>query len=340
MSAEKVLITGATGLIGFQVLVKVLQAGYTARAALRSSSKIPSLAEHSLLSSYHRSGALSFIHVPDFSVPSAWTDALEGIQYVIHVASAVPYPHLDPMKDIYWPNVRVVDAVLLAALESKTIKRVIFTSSIVAALPLPPRTPARYTESSRAPTSTGPFSDVDTAYQASKTRSLNDSYDFVAKHKPAWDVVNILPGYVFGRDEKAKEAKDMFASSNALLLSLLTGVEFPHQLGPAAVLLDDVADVHVKALSDSVQGSQAYGVSVPMKWNDAIAIAQKHFPQAFEKGQLKAGNVDTEELVWDASKSEEVFGMKFTDFERTVVEMVGQYLDLLDRGQQEESAVA
>lgn len=88
MSAPLLLITGATGLIGFSVLVLALEAGHRVRASVRSEAKGKQLSSTASLKRF--ADKVTFVVVEDFTAPDAFREALQGVTSVIHVASPIP----------------------------------------------------------------------------------------------------------------------------------------------------------------------------------------------------------------------------------------------------------
>ena len=89
MTDALVLITGATGHLGFKVLRTALEAGYHVRAAVRSEQKATLLKSNHVLQTTPGFSNLSFIIVPDFLAPNAFDGAARDIKYIIHVASPI-----------------------------------------------------------------------------------------------------------------------------------------------------------------------------------------------------------------------------------------------------------
>ena len=83
-------ITGATGFIGFAVLLETLQAGYRVRASVRLASQITTLRAHPLLQPFLHH--LDLVVVPDITLVGAFDDVLKDVIYVEHVASPLPNP--------------------------------------------------------------------------------------------------------------------------------------------------------------------------------------------------------------------------------------------------------
>lgn len=88
MANELVLITGATGHIGFRTLVLLLQHGYRARIAHRRAAQIDKIKAAASIKPF--GDAIEFVHVPDITGADAYDTAIKGVDYVMHVASPIP----------------------------------------------------------------------------------------------------------------------------------------------------------------------------------------------------------------------------------------------------------
>jgi nucleoside-diphosphate-sugar epimerase len=331
MTGRTLLLTGATGLIGFQILLDALKADHIVRAVVRSPEKKARLLQHASIKEAASCQRLGFAIITDFSSPQAWGAALEGIDFVIHTASPLPLPSLDPDVDIFGPMMHVNASLLQAALKVPSLKRIVFTSSIVATMPLPPRGPGPYNAFTRYPASSGPFANVTDAYQAAKMQLLEQNHDTVKTHRPSFDVINIIPGYTFGRNESAQTSAEMSASSNGLLFALLKGRKFAGPRTAGGAHIKDVSKVHIKALGSDIPGNADYGVTVPIVYDAAIKIAKARFPEAFAAGIFNENGTQPSEVVeWDARATEERFGITFKSYEVMVTDTVTQYLELLE----------
>lgn len=100
------LITGATGLIGFRILVTALQAGHEVRYTVRSEEKAKIVASNPAVLKLGAAAleSLSSIVIPDFTVEGAFDIALRGVTHVIHAGSPVPAAHFDPKTQIFEPT--------------------------------------------------------------------------------------------------------------------------------------------------------------------------------------------------------------------------------------------
>jgi nucleoside-diphosphate-sugar epimerase len=128
MSNELIFITGATGFIGSATAVEALKAGYRLRVCLRR----PSEQLQTLLSEY--SDQVEFVIVPDLTDEAAFDGKLNGVDYVLHLAS--PLPHGTDKQSYFAPALKGTTAILKAAAKVPTVKKVVVTSSIAALIPM------------------------------------------------------------------------------------------------------------------------------------------------------------------------------------------------------------
>ncbi|KAJ6082811.1 hypothetical protein N7467_006946 [Penicillium canescens] len=345
VASDRLVLTGATGFLGFKTLDVALKAGYNVCIVVRSASKGDKvLAAPSVKELNPSSEKLSYVVVPDIAAPGAFDDAVNGAAYVIHCASPIPSfgdeaPNPEVYDEYFVQTSRKASIGLLESIrKSGTVKRVVFTSSIAANIPL------RYfvghgddkifDADSRIPLDPGPYGVEFQAYGASKAASLNSSEAWMKKNSPEFDLISILPGWIFGRDELCTTAADFeTGSTNSVLLSLLKGSQSAEPLMGNVSFVDDVARVHVSALDPNIEGNQAFVVTSDgldgAQWEDAIETVRKHFPDALSDGRLKSnGKQRTVVVRVDAAKTEKTFGIRLTSFEDQVKSLVSQYLDV------------
>jgi nucleoside-diphosphate-sugar epimerase len=85
MSKQLILITGASGFLGFHVLVTALKSGYRARVALRKLEQAHRIKSTKSIQSYQSD--VEFVAVPDITASNAYDEAVKGVDLVIHCAS-------------------------------------------------------------------------------------------------------------------------------------------------------------------------------------------------------------------------------------------------------------
>ncbi|KAF3022481.1 hypothetical protein E8E14_010529 [Neopestalotiopsis sp. 37M] len=326
MSSPTLLITGVTGFIGFKVLITALEEGYTIRAAVRSIEKSKTISSHPTVLSACQQDKLSFVQIPDICREGAYDEALKGITHVLHHASPLPSPFLNPQTEIYEPTIKSVDTILQSALNVPTLRKIVITSSSFANIPFPPDPAQQVTAESRAPNIPGPFDSQLPAYMAGKVAALNLTDQFVEEKRPSFSVVNIFPGLVLGRDDRALSLEDLGAGTNALLLGVITGQSATWPLGSGVADVSDVAKVHVMALKENFK--KYVGVTVTHQFNDAWNVVKKHFPKAVADGVFTRGDQPTVATSWDTYQNEIDIGSNYKTYEDIVVDFASQYLEL------------
>ena len=295
---------------------------------------------------------LEAILVPDITVDDAFFMALEGVTYVIHTASPLPGQSGDFETNTIQPAIHGTTSILKSALKVPTIKRVVITSSTGAIagnsetevydgeLPcpsFPAITTTNITDSTILPRPHGPYANSLVAYGASKVLALHATKDFIAENHPKYSVVNLMPAYVIGRNEMATSPANLTApsASNGFLLSNILGNNIPFPMMGRTVHIEDVASVHVQALTSEevAQGGEDFvltsGNEKGNVWDDSLEIVNRRYPEAVESGLLPmGGHTPTGQCKIDGTKAERVFGFVYKGFEDQVVDLVGQYIEL------------
>lgn len=117
-SHSYVLVTGATGFIGAQVVDELLRRGIKVRAATRSLRKGELLKQ----ARPQYASQLDITQVGDFSEAASFTDAVKEVTGVIHVASPFSYSVKDNEKELIRPAIEGVKAILEASAASPKVK--------------------------------------------------------------------------------------------------------------------------------------------------------------------------------------------------------------------------
>lgn len=337
-----ILLTGATGFVGFRTMMLALQAGYHVRAATRSDDKAQTVLNHPAIKSLHLpANVLTFVTVPDIEASGAYNEAIKGASYAIHVASPLPLANKsrdpkDGEETFVRPAVAATLNMLEAASSEPSIRRVVITSSVTALLPpkdwITESTGRKYTERSRQPLLKPPYPSNMHAYLASKTAALNATESWVAEHKPSFAVVNVHPGFILGRVHMAQKRDDLLSSTNSFALAVPTGVRNEPGKGGSAIHVDDVARALLAGLDyvKVAEGScQSLLLGVPADWEGEKAIVAKYFPDAVRSGLLPNNGIQPLlEVDLDGSASEKMLGFTFQSFEEQVKSIVAQYVDM------------
>lgn len=191
ISSTKVLVTGANGFIGLHTTQRLLQLGYCVCATVRNEAHKKNVTE--TLSNYTDTSKLEFA-LADLLKDDGWKEAIQGCNYVIHIAS--PYPAEDP-KDENELIIPARDGTLrifrFAAKEG--IKRVVMLSTIGAVFDGHEGENRTFDETD--------WSDLEKTrsfYPKSKTLAERAAWDFIqsAENKSKMEMVAINPSNVFG----------------------------------------------------------------------------------------------------------------------------------------------
>jgi nucleoside-diphosphate-sugar epimerase len=341
-SKELVLITGATGHLGFKALLDLLAAGYKARIAVRSVAKEKIVRENSAFKALNVSpDSYEFIITPDITVPGAYDDAIKDVNYVIHIASPLTGGEMSTteeyQKHFIEPAVNAALSILNVAQREPSMKRVVITSSVIALgafedIMRPHGADEWFTAASRTTNYEGPYANNMHAYSASKIRSLSETEFWMKRNNPHFDLVSIHPSFVMGRDELDLTAASTYHGSNSFILTVVQGNDFPNPMPACMVHNDDVARLHVEALNTSTIPAGSYVANgPPSRWEDIPILVNKLFPKAVADGTLPdSGKMVSITSNFDAKKTEETFGWTFQDFESQVQSVVGHYLELIE----------
>ena len=330
-----IFITGATGLIGFRILLAALTAGHNVCYVARSEEKAQIVSSNPAVQKLAPGDRLFSIIVPDLSVDGAFDEALKGVTHVIHAGAPTPVPTHDPMTEIYDPTIKIATNLLSSALKSPSLQRFVITSSIVANLGLTSSSSAvnAYTRPPLPNPVPSAFSNVFEGYVTAKIVELYNTDEFIKTHNPPFTISHVFPGYVFGRNELALDPVAMQTqnSSNNLLMMAMLGTEPPYHLLGGFVHVDDLADIHLRVLflEPQVGEVQDFGILTKVDYETIFDYVQEAYPRAVANGIFKRGKVTNLPIAYDPSNIEELLGRKPKSFRSAVLDVAGQYLDQL-----------
>ena len=238
MKKKKILVTGASGYIALHCISKLLENNYFVRGSLRDLKKESEV--HSALGTKFNGGNLELCKL-NLLEDEGWDRAISNCDYLMHIASPCVIEEPSDEKEIIEPAVKGTLRALKAAYNSKTIKKVILTSSIGSII---------YGNSNEIcyPSDWTDISYPVGAYIKSKTLAEKAAWDFYyGLKKRSFQMTSILPGMVFG-PLLNKQTK---ATSANLILRLIKG-SFPALPNIYFSIVDvrDVAKLHVDSITN------------------------------------------------------------------------------------------
>jgi nucleoside-diphosphate-sugar epimerase len=253
-SSTTVLVTGGSGWIGNYVILALLSAGYTVRTTIRS------LSREAEVRSYLTNGGatvnglerLSFFEA-SLDSDVGWAEAIQGCEYVHHVASPFP-PEVPKHEDDLIIPAREGTLRVLKAAATAGVKRVIVTGSFGAV--------AYGQEAREEPFTEENWTVLDdpkyplTPYMKSKTIAEKAAWEFIKSdaNRSKMEMVVILPLLVFG----PVLGKDT-SSSLEVIKKLMDGsIPGCPNMNFGFVDVRDVASIHMLAMTKPEAAGQRY----------------------------------------------------------------------------------
>jgi nucleoside-diphosphate-sugar epimerase len=237
----RVLVTGGTGFVGAHCLVQLLAAGHETRATVRDMARQSEVRAMLSQGGVPDVGDRLTLFRADLSADTGWAEAVDGCDYVLHVAS--PFPSTVPRdeNELIGPARDGALRVLRAARDAG-VKRVVLTSSFAAiGYGAKGRTTA-FTEKDWTDLSDPTVQ----PYQKSKTIAERAAWDFVAQDGGGLELAVVNPVGVFG-----PVLGPDYSTSIVLVKRLLDGsIPGCPNLWFGVVDVRDVADLHLKAMAD------------------------------------------------------------------------------------------
>lgn len=266
MSQPTVLVTGGSGFVGAHTVLALLQtSSYRVRTTVRSLSRADEVRKQLIEGGASQEAADSVEFVAaDLNKDDGWEQAIEGCIYVHHVASPFPASAPKHEDELIKPAREGTLRVLKAAKKAGTVKRVIVTSSVAAV--------AYGNDDLNRPFTEEDWSnDKDPkigAYQKSKTLAERAAWEYIEKEGGEMELTVVNPVGIFG----PILAKD-YATSIELIYRLMNGaLPGAPQLSLGLVDVRDVADLHVRAMTDpKAKGQRFIAVAGDSLWVADIA---------------------------------------------------------------------
>jgi nucleoside-diphosphate-sugar epimerase len=340
MARPLVLITGATGHIGFRTLVKALEAGFSARVSSRKLASAERLKELPSIKPYAQ--FFEAVEIADFTSKGAFDEAVKGVDYILHLASPIPETDRDTFdleSDYIRPAIDGTVGILESASKSPSIKRVVITSSVVVV------------DTKDGKSTIGPNDDRApipleaqksnhwAAYMMSKTYAHQAADKYMADNKPSYDTLFVLPGYTYGANEPLTTSQQLYdsASSNHTLIQYIMGVRVPMPVPASFVHVDDAAIAHVAALTakDAVNGERFLVAAPPVKsYSEIDETVKKLFPEEVKSGLITLGTGEQKSMggTFETENTrEKLLKRELLGLESMVESAVGQYVGLLKK---------
>ncbi|SMY06484.1 SDR family oxidoreductase [Flavimaricola marinus] len=255
---QTILLTGASGYIGKHIAAQLLNAGYAVRGSVRRLDRADEVraAVSPVLTDPASLERLSFVAL-DLTRDDGWTQAMEGVDAVLHTASPFPLAQPKDEEELIRP---AVDGALraLRAAHAAGVRRVVLTSSVAAVMGAGGAGDSRFDESDW----TDPTDPDVAAYSRSKTLAEKAAWDFVANEAPEIALTTINPSLVIG------PPLDRHYGSSISVVERMLRAKDPAlpNMGFPSVDVRDVAKLHVDALSTPASEGKRVIASEQFMW--------------------------------------------------------------------------
>jgi dihydroflavonol-4-reductase len=267
-----VLVTGGSGFIGGWCVIGLLQQGYVVRATVRDLGR-ESAVRAALGKVVDPGNRLSF-YAANLTSDEGWDAAVEGCDYVLHVAS--PLGVAEPKDpDVLIKPAREGARRAVGAAIKHGVKRVVLTSSVAA------------TSSESAGDSlsdetvwTDPKAPKVSAYSQSKTLAERAAWALIETAGGATTLATVNPALVLG-----PVLSGDYSESVQVVERLVSGrVPGLPRLGFNIVDARDVADLHIRAMIDPKAAGERFIAAANFAWMaDLAALLRTHLGEEAAK---------------------------------------------------------
>ncbi len=276
-----VLVTGGSGFVGSHTILQLLAAGHEVRTTVRNLKRADEVRAMLLRGGAEAGGRLKFF-AADLERDEGWAEAVDGCEFVHHVAS--PFPGAPPKhEDEIIVPAREGTLRVLRASRNAGVRRVVFTSSFAAIGYGHPPQSAPFTEQDWTDASDPSL----TAYVKSKTIAERAAWDFMEREGGALELAVVNPVGIFG-----PVLGPDYSTSILIVKRLLEGsIPGCPKIYFGAVDVRDVADLHLRAMTHpAARGERFLAVAGDFLSMSAYARILK------DKLGAAAGKVPTREL--------------------------------------------
>jgi len=260
-TSKPILVTGASGFVALHTIIQLLQQGYNVRATLRTLSREAEVRE--ITAKHVQANDRLEILPGNLEQDSGWSEAMRGVESVLHIAS--PFPLLDPKNEneLIVPAVEGTQRVLRAAHDEK-IKRVVIVSSVAAVSAGHNGEDRTFDEND--------WSIVENnigAYAKSKTLAEREAWKFIngAENTNKMEMVAINPPLILG----PLPNKDLATSAEMISTLMLGQVPGVARMKVGIVDVRDVASALILAMTTPEAAGNRFICPAGTVWLKEIA---------------------------------------------------------------------
>jgi nucleoside-diphosphate-sugar epimerase len=338
---KPVMVTGGTGYLASWIVKLLLDDGINVHATVRDPYDTAKVSH--LKSIAEKADADLIFFQADLLKPGSFDEAVKNCDLVIHTASPFSITNVkDPEKELIRPAKEGTINVLESANRTPSVKRVVFTSSVVSIygynVDIKSIPSGKFTEENWNKTSSPDHS----PYPYSKTIAEKEAW-IIAEKQDRWDLVVINPGWILG----PSLSKRVDSASIKTMIQFADGTykRGVPELWNGIVDVRDVAKAHVKAgFTPEASGRHIVvseeatlldlGMILRKAFGDQYPFPRKEAPKALFwliaplfgfKRKWVTKNVGYK-ISFDNSYSKEDLGVTYIPIEQTVREHFQQIM--------------
>jgi nucleoside-diphosphate-sugar epimerase len=267
---ETVLVTGGSGYIGGWCVASLLNQGYVVRTSVRDLAKEPAV--RAAVGKVADPGNRLSVHALTLTADDGWDAAVEGCDYVLHVASPLGVAEPKDPNELITPAREGAKRAVGAAIKAG-VKRVVMTSSVAATS----KGEVGGDWTADETVWTDPKAPKVSAYAQSKTLAERAAWDLIASAGGKTALATVNPALVLGPVMSGD-----FSDSVQVVERLLNGrVPGLPRLGFNVVDVRDVADLHIRAMTDPKAAGERFVAAANYAWMaDLAAILRADLGEA------------------------------------------------------------
>jgi len=307
--------------LALHILTVLLEQGFDVVVTVSSQSK----SQDVLNTSTMYSSKVTIRCVPDIGALGAYdTTFLEHpeINAIIHTASPFKMDTNDRLEGFIEPEINSTTNILTAIkCFAPQVTKVVFTSSLVAAVDFKNPGTHVYNEQSWNQVSIDDVTDGWSCYCAAKKLSEQAFWQFIATEKPNFVGTSLLPSLIFGPTLNSATSNIALNQSCALIYGLLKGV-VPQSLRSPYIDVRDLARVHVMALMNPATDGRRLIASSGFFVGKQLVETISQLPVNVVKPDPSV-NVDPvirQTFALDNSSTNEILGITYTSFRDTAID--------------------
>jgi nucleoside-diphosphate-sugar epimerase len=248
MTDVQILVTGGSGFVGGHCIIALLNAGCRVRTTIRSPERESDVRRILAAGGAPAGDTLTFA-ITDLTRDDGWPEAVDGCDFVLHVAS--PYPPDEPRhEDDAIVPARDGTLRVLRAAHNAGVKRVVLTSSFAAIGYGHGTVDRAFTEEDW----TYLAGEGVTAYVKSKVLAERAAWDFTDNQRGRTELSVVDPAGIFG----PVLSHDLSTSIVPILTLITAGYEQMANISFSLADVRDVGEMHLRAMSHPTAAGERF----------------------------------------------------------------------------------